>query len=188
MNSKLDRIKSTITISLGTKNRLRKLKGSESYEEFINYLMRLRNQTVHKADNLIELQKFNRKKGIYSDGEYKIVFSYNGYNQSQNFWFDIAVDQVRKKGRKVDLITYNKEISSRTNKDRIQIMYKTYFQLLETAIQKEIEHLFRHKGRFEDYWSWEQEFKTLNLPMKSFKEDVMDRLIMYENERGDSND
>ena len=66
MNSELDRIKSTITISLGTKNRLRRIKGSESYEEYINYLIRLRNRAVNKVDNLIEIQKFVRKKGMYS--------------------------------------------------------------------------------------------------------------------------
>jgi len=65
MKSELDRIKSTITISLGAKNRLRKIKGSQSYEEFINYLIRLRNQTVHKSDNLIEIQKFQRKNEFY---------------------------------------------------------------------------------------------------------------------------
>ncbi len=47
MNTELDRIKSTITISLGTKNRLRELKGSQSYENFINYLLRTRNEVVH---------------------------------------------------------------------------------------------------------------------------------------------
>ena len=49
----LDQIKSTITISLGTKNRIRQMKGGQSYEEFINHLIRLRNQTVHNGGNFI---------------------------------------------------------------------------------------------------------------------------------------
>ena len=36
----LDRIKSTITISLGLKNRLREAKGGASYEVFIAHLLR----------------------------------------------------------------------------------------------------------------------------------------------------
>ena len=51
---------------------------------------------------------------------------------------------------------------------------------LKTAIKNEIEPLFRHKGRFEDYFSWEQEFRTLNISKKSFEEDVMEKLKSYE--------
>lgn len=36
----LDKIKTTITISMGMKNRLRKYKGGASYEQYIGYLLR----------------------------------------------------------------------------------------------------------------------------------------------------
>lgn len=184
MNSELDKIKSTITISLGTKNRLRKLKDSKSYEDFINHLIRIRNQTVHEAGNILEIQKFIRKKGIYSFEDFKIVFSYNQHNESQNFIFDISIDKVRDNGKIVPSSEYIKKISESTGNDFNEIEYRTYFQLLQVAIQKEIDPLFKHKGRFEDYFLWEQEFKTLNLPKKSFEEDVMDKLNNYKHGQG----
>ena len=172
MKSELDRIKSTITISLGAKNRLRKLKGSQSYEEFINHLIRLRNQTAPKSDNLIEIQKFQRKKGIYSFENYKILFSYNQFNNSPNFIFDIQINTIRENGKKISFNDFKR-------KNPLTIEYKIYFELLKTAIQNEIEPLFRHKGRFEDYFSWEREFRILNISKKSFEEDVMDKLNNY---------
>ncbi len=53
----LDKIKSSITISLGTKNRLRKEKGSMSYEEYINYL--LINWIVAWTDTQLRYLGFN---------------------------------------------------------------------------------------------------------------------------------
>ena len=183
--NELDKIKSTITISMGTKNRLRKLKGSQSYEEFINYLIRLRNQVSHKVNNLIELQKFKRKKGIYSYENYKILFSYNRFNNSTNFIFDITIDLIRYKGVKISYNDFLRNISSKKNMDPLFVEYHTYFELLKTAIQNEIEPLFIHKGRIEDYFSWEQEFKMLNLSKRSYEEDVMEKLNEYSYKQGE---
>jgi hypothetical protein len=179
MDSILDKIKSTITVSLGTKNRLKKLKGSESYEDFINYLIRIRNQTVHQRDNTIELQEFHRVKGLYGHGEFKIMFSYNKYNDSQNFIFDIRLELVREHGEIKTFGEYLRKVALETNKSYEQIRLITYFKILEISIQKEIEQLFKHNGRIEDYFSWEQEFKLLNLPKKAFEEDVMEKLREY---------
>ena len=184
MNSELDRIKSTITISLGTKNRLRKLKGSQSYEDCINYLIRLRNQKTHKADNLVELQKFQRKKGLYSIENYKILFSYNQFNNSPNFIFDIKIDLVRENGNRIPFKQFIRKMSSNMNTDILTIDYKAYFEILKTAIQNDIEPLFNHNGRFEDYFSWKEEFNTLNLSDKSFEEDVMEKLNNYKAKLG----
>jgi len=184
MNSELDRIKSTITISLGAKNRLRKLKGSQSYEGYINYLIRIRNQRLHKADNLIEIQKFQRKKGLYSFENYKILFSYNQFNNSPNFIFDIQINLVRERGNRTKFKKITSEISNKENIDILKTEYKIYFELLKTAIQNEIEPLFRHNGRFEDYFSWEQEFRTLTISKRSFEEDVMEKLTSYKHGLG----
>lgn len=187
MNSELDRIKSTITISLGAKNRLREIKGSQSYENYINYLIRMRNQTAHKADNLIELQKFRRKKGIYSFKNYKILFSYNEYNNSPNFIFDIKIETVRKDGKKIFFEWFLERVSGtedRKNPESLKVEYGTHFELLKIAIQNEIEPLFKHRSRFEDYYSWRSEFRMLNLSRKSFDEDVMSKLEDYRYEEG----
>jgi len=176
MDSELDRIKSTITISLGTKNKLRKLKGSQSYEDLINYLIRLRNQTIHYGDNTIELQEFQRVKGLYSLEEFKILFSYNKFNSSQNFIFDISIDTIRENGEIISQREFLRKLMMKLNKGRSEAYYTVYFKLLERAIQIEIEPLFRHNGRFEDYFSWEEELKILNLPKKSFEEDIKEKL------------
>lgn len=183
MRSNLDKIKSSITISLGTKNRLRKLKGSKSYEDFINQLLRLRNQGVHTGENLIELQKFERKKGIYSFDDFKILFSYNKYNNSENFIFDISIEKVREKGKEVNLSKYLQRKTKDSGKTTIEMEYDTYFKLLIISIQKGIDSMFTHKGRFEDYYSWKQEFESLGLSNKTFEEDIMDKLNGFEQGR-----
>lgn len=182
----LDQIKSTITISLGTKNRIRQMKGGQSYEEFINHLIRLRNQTVHNGGNFIEIQNFRRKKGIYTHDEFKILFSYNEYNNSLNFIFDIKLETVRQDG---EITSFQKFIASFSSKsDMLTLEYEIYFELLKIAIQNEIEPLFKHNGRFEDRFSWEEEFKILNLPKKSFEEDVTEKLRQYQYSQGVLND
>lgn len=175
-DSELDKIKTTITLSLGTKNRLRKLKGSYSYEKYVNYLMRLRNQTAH-GENLIELQKFVRKQAIYSINQYKIIFEYNQFNNSPNFMFDIKINIIRDSGKIIELNEFLTKFE--TDRDVFTKEYLLYFELLKVAIQKEIEPLFKHNGTFADYFSWQKEFDVLNLPKKAFEEDVMDKLEKY---------
>jgi len=92
-----------------------------------------------------------------------------------NFIFDIQINTVRENGKKISFNNF---------KRKNPLEYKLYFELLKTAIQNEIEPLFRHKGRFEDYFSWEQEFRMLNISKKSFEEDVMDRLNNYSYRQG----
>lgn len=172
MNSELDKIKSTITLSLGFKNRLREAKGSASYEAFIAQLLRTRNELAHK-DNYIELQKFQRKEKVYSFDNFKIIFLYNKYNSSPNFVFDIQISKIREEGQTILSIGFGN--------DQLQLGYKLYFELLTQAIQTELEPLFKHNGRFEDYGLWQKEFGLLGLPKKSFETDIMEKLDDYKN-------
>ena len=171
MNTELDRVKSTITVSLGLKNRLRDVKGSASYEEFIAQLLRSKNELVHNG-NYLEIQKFQRKEIVYSFDNKKIVFSYNKYNQSQNFVFDIQINTIRENGTKY--------LSIELLNNQLVFGYKLYFELLTLAIQNEIEPLFRHRGRFEDYYSWKKEFERLGIN-KAFENDVMEKLNDFKN-------
>jgi len=178
MNNELDKVKSTITISLGLKNRLRDIKGSASYEEIIAKLLRSRNEVVHN-NNYIEIQKFQRREMVYSNEDKKIIFSYNKYNQSQNFIFDIQINSIRENGNKVisiELLDFKIEDKS----EQLVFGYKLYFELLALAIQNEIEPLFKHKGRFEDYYSWKKEFENLGIS-KAFENDVMEKLNDFKN-------
>ena len=172
MNTELDKIKSTITISLGLKNRLRDVKGSSSYEEYIAQLLRMRNEIAQNND-YIELQKFQRREKVYSFNNLKIIFLYNKYNQSPNFVFDIQVSNIRQDGQNIISVSYGN--------DELQSGYKLYFELLTLAIQTEIEPLFKHKGRFEDHYSWKKEFERLGLSTKAFETDVMEKLNEFKN-------
>lgn len=167
MNTELDKVKSTITMSLGLKNRLREIKGSISYEEFIAQLLREKNELVNKS-NYIELQKLKRKERVYSFDAFKVVFSYNEYNRSSNFIFDIQIINIRLNGQNILSINFDK--------DELRAGYKLYFELLSLAIQTEIEPSFKHNGRIEDYYSWQKEFELLGISKKSFENDVMEKL------------
>ncbi|MFH1211997.1 MAG: hypothetical protein V1659_03650 [Candidatus Woesearchaeota archaeon] len=176
--SELDQIKTTITVSLGLKNRLRDMKGSQSYEDYIGYLIRSRNKIFY--DNSIELQKFERKQTVCTFEGYKIVFSYNKYNNSENFIFDISFDLIREplSGEKISFEEFSKNVLSPLGGQGL--IYKVYFELLAKAIQNEIEPLFRHKARFEDSHSWNKEFEMLGLSTRAFTHDVMDKLNDFE--------
>ena len=166
--NKLDKIKSSMTVSLGLKNRLRKLKGSSSYEKFISQLIRERNALVH-GSNYIELNEFNRKERVFRYFDFMIVYSYNEFNKSSSHIFDVTIKKVRKNGKSINLKSFFNQY--KIKKDLLSRKYQLYFQIIEEIIREDIEPLFKHNGRFEDYFSWEKEFKLLGL--KSFEEDVM---------------
>lgn len=177
MNSELDRIKSTITISLGMRNRLKRGKGTLSYEEFIAKLLR-DNDRTRLPDNFVEVQKFERKEIVHSSEEVKVVFTFNRYNQSPNFVFDIQITTIRKAGKRV-LETDALDFGLKNQSGKAVFGYEMYFELLTLAIQSEVEPLFRHKGRMQDYYSWEKEFERLGLSKKAFESDVMEKLNDY---------
>lgn len=182
MNSELDKIKSTITISLGVKNRLKKLKGNLSYEDFILQLLRNK-RTLATKNSYVELQKFKRKQLVYSFDEFKIVFEFNKYNNSDNHIFDLIITRILRKGEEISVKDFlnseNKHNSFILKGEKIIFGYRLYFELLTTAIKNEIEPLFKHKGRFEDYYLWEEEFNKLGLSSKAFDNDVMEKLNDY---------
>jgi len=180
MNSELDKIKSTITISLGVKNRLKKLKANLSYEDFILQLLRSKNKSITK-DNYVELQKFERKQLVYSFDEFKIVFEFNKYNNSENYVFDLIITRILRKGKEINVKDFfdPKNQEPYFSREKIIFGYKLYFELLTRAIKNEIEPLFKHKGRFEDYHSWQEEFDKLGLSSKAFDNDVMEKLNDY---------
>jgi hypothetical protein len=184
MKTELDRIPSTITLSLGLKNRIRELKGSMTYEEFLSQLVRTRNELAHTNKNYVEIQKIRRKESVSSFGDYKIVYSFNEYNHSDNFIFDIHVQLVRKKGEKIlfeELVMILDAAPNDMLNDHQQFFYACYFNILTIIIQQSIEPTFKHKGRFEDYYTWKKEFEKLGLSKKSFEQDVMEKLTDYSN-------
>jgi hypothetical protein len=182
MNSELDRIKSSITISLGVKNRLRELKGSLSYEDFIAKLIRTRNEIAHKG-SYVEIQKFERKQLVYSFQDFKFLFEFNKYNNSPNFIFDIIIKRILRKGKEISIDDFfnpeNKYNSAIFEGQKISFGYWLYFELLTSAIKSQIEPMFKHKGRFEDYYLWKEEFNKLGLSKKAYENDVTDKLTDY---------
>ncbi len=177
MITELDKIRSSITISLGAKNRLRKEKGNMSYEDYINYLLLSKEQTVVKSENTIEIQQFSRLSATYFFEKYAITFKYNKHNNSTNHVFDIQIKTIRLEGKKIPA----KKFFRNSNKlDILKKQYKIYFELLQHAIKKDTHSQFKHKGRFEDYFLWQEEFKKLNLSKRAFEEDVMEKLENYQ--------
>lgn len=187
MNSELDKVKTTVTLSMGLKNRLRKLKGAMSYESFIAQLIRDQHRAVHDVGSYIEFQKFERKKAVLSLVDLKVVYSYNKYNESSNFLFDIAISYVRVNGKKRSFAEFLAEKQTDVNspihkKGQVFfLVYNLYFQMLDAVIQREIESLFNHRGTFLDRYAWEEEFKRLRLPKSSFEHDVVDKLRNFAN-------
>jgi hypothetical protein len=178
--SRLDDVKSTITISMGTKNRLRTIKGNMSYEEFINYLIQIRNEKSHEIldnSNMIEYNKFKRVESTFSDEDnYKIIFLYNKFFPSDNFRFDIEIKNVIYKGERINYESFLRENLIHKNISNKELELDIYFKLLSFIIKLDILPNFKHKGSFKDYFSWKEEFKMLRLSDRSFEEDVMEKL------------
>lgn len=175
-NSMLDKVKTSLAVSMRTKNDLKKLKGSMSYEEYIRYLIRLqsKNDLGLTNKNTIVVAKFNRTEGFISDNEYGIIFCYNKFTDTPNFRFDIELKTIRKNGKQIPLEQYLKERDP----------FKDYFIILEYIIRKEIEPMFSFQkyGRadYTDYESWKKHFEILGLSKTSFEEDVMEKLSNYQ--------
>ncbi|MHA1691934.1 MAG: hypothetical protein ACTSU7_09900 [Candidatus Heimdallarchaeaceae archaeon] len=168
-----DYVTTSVAVTMRTKNDLKELKGSKSYEEFLREMMRNhRNQVAHGkvSGNVIETVKFERAISITRKDDLSLTFSYNKFIPSELFRFDIAIDSIRKKGKKISFETYAK------NNDA----YEDYFAMLAHAIRQEIEPMFtfRKYGRedYKDYMAWKKRFQTLGLSKTSFEEDVMDKL------------
>ena len=184
METELDKIQTTITIPLGLKNRIRKLKGSMTYKQYLSKLLRDRNKLAHN-ESYIEIQNLVRKSAVYSFGYYKVTFTYNEYNNSENFIFDIDIVEIRNKGALESIEKFKKNMLGSEKLQSYQeliLTHKLYFELLEKAIQIEIEPLFSHKSRMEDYDAWKKEFESLGLSKKSFDFDVMRKLRTLENQ------
>ena len=187
MRTELDKIPSTITISMGLKNRIRKLKGNRTYEEYLSQLIRMRHKDTHSV-NKIEITEFERKSLTYFDYGYNILFDYNKLIASTNHIFDIRIKRVIEKGKEISFNEMVNKIKMRREKQEIKknsktinaISYEIYFQLLHICIKEETKISFKHKSRIEDYDAWQQEFQNLGLSKKAYEYDVRDKLVDYE--------
>ncbi|OVE74815.1 hypothetical protein BVX95_01085 [archaeon D22] len=192
MVSELDKVKTTITVSLGTKNRLRDEKGSDSYEDFINYLLRIYKQKNQKnlttnpdqdIKSFVDIIQHKRKKAVLLEDGVSFTYSYNEYVNSVAFHFDIQLEKIRDHGQQISVEGYftSQPKVWRSSAELLRDKYKLYFKILEHAIQREIDSMYAHSGKFEDHYNWQKEFRLLGLSLKSFDEDVMEKLKGYEN-------
>jgi hypothetical protein len=174
-SSKLDFVKTSLSVSMRTKNDLKKLKGGLSYDDYIRSLIRNQSKTgSFNNSNMISYEKFERRKELFRENDLQILFSYNEFKDSQNFRFDIKIETVRIDGKEISIKDY-------VSKDYNH--YGHYFQMLEIAIRKEIEPMFNFKkyGRndYMDYLAWKHNFTLLGLSNKAFEEDVMEKMNDY---------
>jgi hypothetical protein len=176
IKSFLDKVKTTVPVSMKTKNDLKQLKGSMSYEEYIRMLIRQQHTSLPIKNGIINTT-FERKEALIQIEDFSIIFAYNSYSDVPNFRFDMEIKDIRKKGKKILFKTYAKRRDT----------FEDYFKLLELAIQKEIEPLFAFKkyGRedYKDYASWKRHFTQLSLSDTAYSEDVLEVLErLHENE------
>lgn len=175
-SSKLDFVKTTLSVSMRTKNDLKKLKGGLSYDEYIRSLIRNQNKTEFIVNsNMLNIETFERRKELFRENDLQILFSYNQFiKNSENFRFDIKIENVRINGKEILIENY---LSGEYNH------YDHYFKMLEIAIRKEIEPMFNFKkyGRndYLDYLAWKHNFTLLGLSNKAFDEDVMEKMNGY---------
>jgi hypothetical protein len=172
--SYLDKVQTTISVSMKTKNDMKKLKEEMSYDEFIRFLMRNNfKKNISNNQNLILKTNFERTDGFYSNEDFNFIFSYNKYVDVPNFRFDIELKTIRKKGKQISFEKYLKE----------RDYFKDYFKILEVVIKNEIDSMFSFSkyGRsdYKDYQSWKNYFKKLGLSQTSYEEDVKEKLDNY---------
>ncbi len=183
MKTELDNVPSTITISLGLKNRIRKLKGSMTYEQYLNNMIRFRNEIQSNVSkNNVELVEFQRKSLVYFLGHFKLLYDYNKLTNSKTHIFDIRIKRILHDGKDAEMADLLK-LYNRSGEKQVALLkksYDLYFDLLETVIFEETRVPFTHKGRFEDFDSWSLEFRNLGLSKKSLEYDVKDKLVDYQ--------
>ncbi len=175
MKTELDTIPSTITISLGLKNRIRQQKGKMTYEQYLSLLLRQGTQdiTTGSETSTLEVTEFERVSHVYTVDDTQILFDYNKVEATPQHIFDIGIRKVIKNGRKTMLNTITQ--------GSVRAEYELYFALLESAVREETMTTFTHRGRFEDYGLWAQEFENMGLSQKALEYDVKDKLQDYEN-------
>ena len=179
MRKEFDNITSTISVSMGLKNRIRKLKGSMTYEQYLNHLLRHQDEpTRNETANRIEIARFDRKTLVNYYGDYKLLIEYNELTDSDNHIFDISIERVLHQGQDTTMDEFLNIYGS--NQGKVAKSYDLYFQLLETVINQETKIRFKHKGRFEDREQWKKEFDNLELTRKAYEYDVQNKLTDYE--------
>ncbi|OIO64377.1 hypothetical protein AUJ68_06475 [Candidatus Woesearchaeota archaeon CG1_02_57_44] len=167
--SALDRVATSIPVTMRTKNELKHAKGGLSYEDFIRHLLRIAARQKESTPTL-QATTFERAEGYVADAPFGLTFHYNRLLDAENFRFDITLKSVRKDGKKIPLQAYAKQRDPS----------KDYFLILEQVIRKEIDPMFvfRKYGKedFRDYQAWKKHFSRLGLHETSFEEDVMEHL------------
>ena len=180
IRTEFDNITSTISVSMGLKNRIRKLKGSMTYEQYLNHILRNQDEpTRNETANRIEIARFDRKTLVHNHGEYKLILQYNEPTDSDNHIFDISIERVLHKGQDTTMDEFLKAYQSK-HEGKVAKSYDLYFQLLETVINRETKIRFKHKGRIEDHEQWKKEFDNLGLTRKAYEYDIQDKLTDYE--------
>ncbi len=181
MRTEFDNITSSISISMGLKNRIRKLKGSMTYEQYLNHILRNQKEPPKETphNTMIEIARFDRKTLVHNHGDYKLLLQYNEPTDSDNHIFDISIERVLHKGRETTMDEFLKAYQSK-HEGKVAKSYEIYFQLLETVINRETKIRFKHKGRMEDHEQWKKEFDNLGLTRKAYEYDIQDKLADYE--------
>lgn len=162
-------IPTSITISMGLKNRIRERKGERTYEEFLTQLLEEKQQDIPR--NRIELTQFNRKTFVTDWKDQRIQVKYNELIPSPSHRFDIQIVRTLREG---------KPLRPEDIRETVQESYERYFTILQKVISKEKKMRFTHKGRIEDADRWKEEFRRVGLSRIAYEDDVAEKLQEYE--------
>ncbi len=188
MIREIDRIPSTITISMGLKNKIRKLKGNRTYEEFLSAIIRNKEEQIE--GNSMELIEFERKNLTLFKWSFSILVEYNALNNSRTHIFDTRIKRIIHQGKEINLKKMIKIVAERAfSTDKIINNYKElliyiayekiYKEIIETIIREETKANFSHRGRFVDFELWKKEFENLNLSRKAYETDIYKKIMDY---------
>ncbi len=197
----LEDLKTTLTLSLGTKKKLDKLNSEHlSYDVLINNLIRevetlnkilkeMRNTAVHEMDSesiYVNLLQYKRKIKVFKWMNYNVTYSYNQYVINEDdFEFALKIDSVRYKGEPIPLKDYHlrfARMSSNFNNNDLEInaVYGeivVYFTLLDHLIKEtfSIKSTRISKDKIFEPIYWEFVLSKLKLPGKVIPNDIREK-------------
>lgn len=203
--SSLNELKSTITVSLGTKKKLDSINNNKlSYDNLItdlveknNYLLeeiKLLKQGVAKSKIQaisLKLTEYARKNEIIRYSDFIIVYSYNKYvGEQEDFEFYINIDKIRYKGNEIDKKQFYRDMCiylgyyGKLNSDKLAVIVGEmviYFTILTELIKRYFNKSFKVSTDLaSEPKYWEYTLGKIKLPEKVLSEDVMDKVESFQ--------
>lgn len=197
-NILLNKLKSSIKLSYGTKKLLDKLnENKQTYEEIIlnlieeNKYLKNEMQSVISNDSNITFNtiQYERTKKLFSMLGFKITYSCNEGNYvDENFYFAVEIEEIIRNGINENLSEVYQELGQRLmfsrnrdeNLQKIVGEYILYFMILTNLLMEKLNIKFTITNQFVkrlDYWDYN--LNKLNISGKIKEKDINDKLDSF---------